>query len=134
MRTHCRDRERPCVIPPFSFRFDPAIGAVCVTLSGRWSMQTAHDYTQAVTNLVRSAPPGTTPRKALYDLRDCDLHTREVSEMLAAFHASVTPDMDRVAFIGASTLEGLQAKRISSGRECRVFPSAEEARAWLAEV
>ena len=119
--------------PPFALPFDPEIAAVCVTLTGRWSMETAQDYMQAVIASVQAAPPGAAPHKALYDVRGSELHSRDIADALAAFHARTTPDMDRVAFIAVTALEGLQAKRISSATNSRVFATVEDAPAWLTE-
>jgi len=120
--------------PPFALSFDPDIGAVCVTLTGRWSMETAQDYMRVVAAHVQAAPPGPAPRKALYDVRGSELHSRDIADALAVFHAQRTPDMDRVAFVAITALEGLQAKRISSAVHSRVFATVEDARAWLEEA
>lgn len=118
-------------MPPFQFAFDPMIDAVCVILTGQWSMTTADAYMQAVVDNIRSAPGTARPRKALFDLRNCALHSRDVAEALAEFHARVTPDMDRVALVVASTLDGMQAKRIGKAREVQTFDTVAAARDWL---
>lgn len=118
--------------PPFSLSFDPAIAAVHVTLTGQWTMAVAQAYMDAVVANMQGHKVDTMPRKALFDLRECALHGREVADALAAFHARTTPDMDRVALIVGAVLEGLQAKRISSGRDARVFTTVDDARQWLA--
>lgn len=119
--------------PPFASSYDHELAAVWVTLRGRWTMDTAQAYMEAVVADIRATPPGQAPRRALYDVRGSELHSRDIADVLAAFHARVTPNMDRVAFVAASVLEGLQAKRISSGSNSRVFATPEAARAWLAE-
>lgn len=97
-------------------------------------METAQDYMRAVVANVDATPPGAVPRKALYDVRGSELHSRDIADALADFHARTTPDMDRVAFVAVTALEGLQAKRISPATNARVFPTVEEARTWLAEA
>jgi hypothetical protein len=117
---------------PFAFSFDPTIATICVTLTGRWSTATVDAYRRAVLAILDATPTGLAPRKALFDLRACSLHSREVAEALSLFHHRHTPDMDKLAILTGSALAVAQAKRIGAARESRHFAAPAAARAWLA--
>ncbi len=118
---------------PFHLAYDPAIGAVCVRLSGMWTSATVAAYRAAIQASMAETPIGAMPTRALYDVRDCQLHTKAVAEELEAFHARETKGMEHVAIVVGSALSALQAKRISPARVVRSFETIEAARAWLAE-
>ncbi|WP_288457644.1 hypothetical protein [uncultured Sphingomonas sp.] len=117
--------------PGFVFGYDADDGIFTITLAGLWTMETVDRYVAATQALRAAAPPGVTAERTLVDLRQAQLHVREVAEALSVSMRRGADDIRRTAVVVRSALDALQARRISPARETRSFTDIAAARAWL---
>ncbi len=117
--------------PGFVFGYDADDGIFTITLAGLWTMETVDRYVAATQALRAAAPPGVTAERTLVDLRQAQLHVREVAEALSVSMRRGADDIRRTAVVVRSALDALQALRISPARETRSFTDIAAARAWL---
>lgn len=115
----------------FSFSFDAAVGILCVTVMGSWTLPEVERYAREAGLQFPRARQSAGQLRLLIDLSAADVLSQALMVPLAKAGMQYARADDRVALVVGSTLLKLQMKRMIGGAPAGIFLSEREARGWL---
>lgn len=121
--------------PGYRIAIDPKRSLLRLTFTGLWTADTADGFEQELDGARREMiRQGVSPdwRFVLVDIRNYHVQTQDVAARVEARVVKHHTDERRVAIVvGPTQLQKMQAGRVAAIEQHRLFPSEEEAMAWL---
>jgi len=108
-------------------------GLFLVHCEGLWTPDQARAHFERMERAVQTLRMTRRPIRVLVDLRAAHVQTAETSAVMASGSDRVHRAADRVAFVGANTLYGLQVKHDVREPQVAMFDDMAQAHAWLAQ-
>lgn len=116
---------------------DPATQLIRLRLAGQWDETTLAAYRRDLAAAMRAFAAGGGRRgeyRLLVDLREQGVQPKEIAAGQQAIIADYSPLARRRALVmSPSALHAMQVRRISPEPDVHIFPSEEDALAWLME-
>ena len=117
----------------FQIDVDLSRNLIRATLRGYWDLATTSNFTEELhkTLAETAAHPGTNAPRLLIDARNQGVQSQIVVATAGEGMVELKGPSPRVATLISSTLHKMQATRIASPDQHRLFSSESEALAWL---
>lgn len=118
--------------PSYSVEVDPVRGELHFVTSGLFDKPSMDAFLRDVAKAVGPLLAQKCRMRAMGDLRGYVTQTREIgAQMATTLEQAEANGIERTAIIINSTILKLQYKRVSEGRNVRIFEDPEPALAWL---
>lgn len=107
-------------------------GLLYVETSGFWTDEDADDYVAQLDAQVRALRRTQGYALVLVDGRESAVQSASVMARVANIESIlVATERDRAAYVVASSLAKVQAKRLATSQQLKVFVSPDAARTWI---
>lgn len=115
----------------FTFQVQPP-GIICVETKGFWTIEEADRYLAELTGHVEKMRREQGYALVLVDGREGVVQAPPVMERVSGIQSILIRDpRDRAAYVVESSLAKLQAQRLSTSEQLKVFLSPSAARTWI---
>ena len=118
--------------PSFSVKVDEMRRELHFVTSGLFDQASMQAFNEEVAKAVGPILAKKQKMRALGDLSDYAVQTREISDaMTVTLKSAEAVGIERVAIIMTSMLVKMQYQRVSEGRNVKIFDDRAQALAWL---
>lgn len=118
----------------YKLDFNEEEGLLELTLSGFWTLETVAAFQKDIAAMVMKYSRRFPNFGMLSDSRELSLLTAEVSEAFGeGSRTFARQQRGRIAIVHKTSLNKMQAQRVTADQEPRLFTDIGEARQWLSE-